>query len=190
MRCCLRLAVGEPAHAAAGRARLISRYGASSWRSAASYWNGNVSAYSSTKKSKGLMTVMSATSRTSTASSVIGSGKTTRADQLPNGSCCQYRRCVGRARSSSAVVVDRRARVRRREEPNHVRREADRAVVLVTCRVLERDVNGHQSRQHTLARAVSCDLRSCQRELRRRGFRIVRIALTRTWRVAGTSLLG
>ena len=57
------------------------------------------------------------------------------------------------------VVMDRRPRMRRREETNHVRGEVDRAVVLVTCRVVERDVNGHQSRQHTLARAVSatCD---------------------------------
>jgi hypothetical protein len=44
-----------------GPRSLISKYGASSWRSEASYWNGKVSAYSSTKKSKGLMTVISAT---------------------------------------------------------------------------------------------------------------------------------
>ena len=67
-----------------------ARYGARSARSPGSYSNGNRSAYSSTKKSNGLITVRSATSPTVMSRWSTGSGNTSRASQFPNGSCCQF----------------------------------------------------------------------------------------------------
>ncbi len=70
-----------------------SRYGVSSRKFSLLYVNGNVSAEGSTKKSNGLMTVMSATRSTTISSSRDFSGNTRRATQLPYGSCCQLRKC-------------------------------------------------------------------------------------------------
>ena len=55
--------------------------------------NGNCSAYGSTKKSNGLITARSATSPTVISSSSALAGNTARATWLPNGSCCQLRKC-------------------------------------------------------------------------------------------------
>ena len=51
---------------------------------------GNRSAYSSMKKSNGLIVIRSATSPTVMSRVVTFSGKTRRASQLPKGSCCQF----------------------------------------------------------------------------------------------------
>ena len=56
---------------------LVSKYGTSSFWRMESYLKGNFSAYSSTKKSKGLITCNLAITSTSMRSSVVFSGKTT-----------------------------------------------------------------------------------------------------------------
>src|SRR5579864_4193173 len=70
-----------------------SRNGASSFTSVGEYANGNVCAYGSTKKSNGLITVSSAVKSTTTSRRSVGAGNTTRATQLPYGSCCQLTKC-------------------------------------------------------------------------------------------------
>ena len=57
----------------------LTRNGASSRCSVASYWKGNCCAYGSRKKSKGFKTAISATRSTSMRSSRAGLGKATRA---------------------------------------------------------------------------------------------------------------
>ena len=47
------------------------------------------------KKSKGLIAVRSAASSTVTSSVETFPVKTSRASQLPNGSCCQWTKCWG-----------------------------------------------------------------------------------------------
>ncbi len=46
------------------------------------------------KKSKGLITTISAVRSTTTLNSRVGSGKTIRASQFPCGSCCQLMKCA------------------------------------------------------------------------------------------------
>jgi hypothetical protein len=55
--------------------------------------NGKFSADGSTKKSNGLMTDMSARRSTVMLNSVVRSGNTKRASQLPLGSCSQLMKC-------------------------------------------------------------------------------------------------
>ena len=98
------------------------------------------------------MTVISATSRTCTASSETGLREDRPADHVAERILLAIQAMIG-GLDIEPVVMDRRSRMRRREQANHVRGEPDGAVVLVACRVVECDVNGHQSRQHTLARA-------------------------------------
>jgi hypothetical protein len=84
----------ESSHASSRRpAGADSRNGASSFARVGEYANGNVCAYGSTKKSNGLITVSSAARLTTTSRRSVGAGNTTRAIQLPYGSCCQLVKC-------------------------------------------------------------------------------------------------
>ena len=76
-------------------------------------------------------------SRTSTFS-----GKTIRASQLPNGSCCQLRKWFF-GLIVERVGLDRGPRVRRRPQPHHVRADRHRVVEGVGGPVLERDLDRH-----------------------------------------------
>ena len=57
-------------------------------------------------------------------------GRRARARKLPNGSCCQLMKCVGRL-DRQRVAEDRRAAVRRGTQPDDLRRQRDRPVVAV-----------------------------------------------------------
>ncbi len=104
--------------------------------------NGNVSAYGSTKKSNGLITVMSATRSTTISIRSTRSGNTTRATQLPYGSCCQFRKCLAGS-TLQRIAEDRRAAVRRRPQAHLVRRRVDEPVKFVAGAVLQRYADGH-----------------------------------------------
>ena len=65
------------------------RYGLRSSSRSLGYSNGKVSAYSSMKKSNGLMTFMSAISPTVMVRLRARVGNTRRARKFPNASCCQ-----------------------------------------------------------------------------------------------------
>ena len=70
-----------------------------------SYSNGKYSAYSSMKKSNGLITIRSATRPTVIERWSIFSGKTSRATQLPNGSCCQLMKWFAGLTSSEYASI-------------------------------------------------------------------------------------
>ena len=72
-----------------GPLSFTSKNGTSSPFNCEVYWNGKNSAYSSTKKSNGLITSRRAITSTSTTNMLVRSGKTTLAWKFPNGSCCQ-----------------------------------------------------------------------------------------------------
>ena len=93
--------------------------------SAASYANGNCSAYFSRKKSNGLMTVISATRSTSTANSLRLLREDEPGQVVAVRVLLPVEEVVGR-RDLQRVADDRRAAVRGRAEPDDVRRQPDR----------------------------------------------------------------
>src|SRR6059058_3501497 len=83
------------------------------------------------------MTVMSATRSTVISSSRAFSGNTTRATQLPYGSCCQFMKCF--AGFTLSVALDGRAAMRRGAQPHFMGRHPDQPIERVQRPVVQRD---------------------------------------------------
>ena len=123
---------------------------------------GSVSAYSSTKKSNGLMTVRSATRSTVIDSSVHLLGEDDPGQVVAVGVLLPVDEVLA-AVDRQRVGLDRGAAVRRRPQPDHVRAEPDRPVEPVRRAVLECHLDchagestepgaGHRTRNTTVAR--------------------------------------
>ena len=94
------------------------------------------------KKSNGLITIRSATRPTVIERWSTFSGKTSRATQLPNGSCCQLMKWFAGLTSSEYASIGRPG-VRRGPQPHHVRGDIHRSGEGVPGVVRERDLCGH-----------------------------------------------
>ena len=104
---------------------------------------GTRSAAVSRKKSKGLMTVSSATRSTSTSKSRVFSGNTSRARKLPCGSCCQLRKCCSGFDSQRVATAPACGNAAPAAAAPLAAR-GSRAVVMVAGTMVQGDADGHR----------------------------------------------
>ena len=113
--------------------------------------DGQISAQSSMKKSKGLITLRSAMSPTVMVSSAGRIREDQPADEVAERVLLPVDEVVGRL-DPQRVGLDRRPRVRRRAQPHDVRENLDRPVKGVAGAVLQRNFDGHNRPSHHASR--------------------------------------
>jgi hypothetical protein len=127
-----------------GPRSLISKYGASSWRSEASYWNGEILGVLLDEEVEGIDDRHLGDEPHMQPQLHDRLREDRPPDHISERILLSIQAMIGRL-DVQPVVADRRSRMGRREKAYHVRGEPNRTVVLVVRRVVERDVNGHRA---------------------------------------------